>query len=66
MEKMSDAAIRKEASMVTSAITSLNATLRALTFELGAREDKRCCESEDPDRWCSHCNCWKMTRQRCG
>jgi hypothetical protein len=39
--------------------------MAAIDFELGQREDARCCESDNPDRWCSHCTCWKITRQRC-
>jgi hypothetical protein len=63
--KMTDKELRTEASKVAHAITLLNAVLRDLTFEMGVREDKVACLSDDPDRMCSYCTCWKMTRAKC-
>ena len=65
ISKMTDKELRKEASIIASLITNLNNTMRHLTFELGVREDKRACESEDPNNTCSHCTCWKRTRELC-
>lgn len=38
--------------------------LKSETISLSVDID--CCNSDDPDKMCSDCNCWKRTRAYCG
>jgi len=31
-----------------------------------AQVNADCCKSDDPDRMCEKCDCWKRTRKSCG
>jgi hypothetical protein len=41
------------------------AFLDDLKFELGARQVKSQCQSEDPNDMCVRCTCWKSARSAC-
>jgi hypothetical protein len=62
---MTNAKIRSEIKRIDKEREKLFLKLNAYYFELGRREDKKSCESDNPDDKCSYCTCWKHTRELC-